>query len=45
MKKLPLIRVRDGDRTLYFRRLPTPRADGVVATLVGYRRAGATHWY
>ncbi|HOC56648.1 MAG TPA: hypothetical protein PKI20_13580 [Verrucomicrobiota bacterium] len=45
MNKKKLLQVKDGSRTLYYSPLPRPRKDGVVATLVGYRKAGRTHWY
>ena len=45
MKKNQLIETRDGDRTLYFRRLPAVRPDGVCAVLAGYRKNGRDHWY
>lgn len=43
--KTKLLRIRDGARTLYYRTLAAPRADGAAGTLVGYRRAGRTFWY
>jgi hypothetical protein len=39
------VRSREGAKTLYERPLPKPRADGVSATLAGYRKHGVTHWY
>jgi hypothetical protein len=45
MKKSQLLKVREKGRTLYYSPLPAPRASGVCAVLVGYRRNGVDHWY
>lgn len=45
MNKKILIKIKDGNRTLYYKRLPQTRPDGVCAVLVGYRKNGSDHWY
>lgn len=39
------IHIQDGHRTLIYRPLKLPRADGVSATLIGYIRAGRKFMY
>lgn len=45
MNKKSLIKIKDGNRMLYYKSLPKTRFDGVSATLVGYRKNGSDHWY
>lgn len=45
MNKKSLMAVRDGEVTRYFKGLERPRADGVCAVGVGYRKNGRDHWY
>jgi len=40
-----LLVVEDNGRTLYYRPLEREREDGVIATLVGYRKDGKDFWY
>lgn len=44
MNKKSLIQIVDNRRILYYQPIPK-RKDGVVAVLVGYTKAGKTHWY
>lgn len=45
MNKQSLIKIKDGRRTLYYKRLPKVSPSGVYATLVGYRKHRKDHWY
>lgn len=40
-----IMKIKDGKRTLFYRKLKKVREDGVSGTLIGYRKNNKNYWY